>query len=167
MMRLFENVRDLSGEQETIVRRPYGIIEVTNGRLTNIRFRPWPKIITALEVVTWGRRYHDQAEGNRCWLYYNQPRQHRNFLTLKYVVSTRHTTYKTIRAASVVLDEIARLKRSDAIVCQLSNDRLSDRFMRRIGYEPHLPNSPRRHYIRRFYGQYPKSHRALALCRES
>jgi hypothetical protein len=78
-----------------------------------------------------------------------------NFLALKYIVSTTGTSYRTFRAALVVLDAIAALKRIDAIVCDASNFRLSDRLMARLGWEPHKPQRWHRNYIRRFYGTYP------------
>ena len=55
-----------------------------------------------------------------------------------------------------MLDEIARIKGTDAIVAELSNLRISDRLARRWGWEPHVPSSRRRHYIKRFYGSYPE-----------
>jgi hypothetical protein len=54
-----------------------------------------------------------------------------------------------------VLDEIARLKRSDALLCDVSNWRISERLMARFGWEPHCPSRWHRHYIKRFYGEYP------------
>ena len=55
----------------------------------------------------------------------------------------------------VALDDVARIKGVDAIVCQIANDRLSDRTMAHIGFESHFPTSKQRHFIRRFYGKYP------------
>ena len=56
--------------------------------------------------------------------------------------------------ALLVLDEIAKLKRTDAIVCEVSNWRISDRLLTRWGWESHLGESRRRHFIKRFYGDY-------------
>jgi hypothetical protein len=88
-------------------------------------------------------------------LYYNQPWKLPTFLTLKYLVSSCGTTFKTVRRALLVLDEIARIKQTDAIVCEASNLRISDRALNRFGWERHLPNSRHRHFIKRFYGEYP------------
>ena len=80
-----------------------------------------------------------------------------NFLALKYIVSTRGTSYRTFRAALSVLDAIAELKQIDAIVCDAANIRLSDRLMARLGWEPHKPQRWHRNFIRRFYGKYPQN----------
>jgi hypothetical protein len=94
---------------------------------------------------------------DRCLLYYNQPRRFSNFLALKYIVSTHGTTYATFRTALITLDQIAELKRTDAILCDAANSRLSDRLFRRFGWEPHKPQRWRRNFIKRFYGAYPAS----------
>jgi hypothetical protein len=78
-----------------------------------------------------------------------------NFLALKYVVSTGGTSYATFRAALNVLDLVAELKRTDAIVCDVANLRISDRLLARLGWQPHKPRRWHRNYIRRFYGVYP------------
>jgi hypothetical protein len=88
-------------------------------------------------------------------LYYNQPRRFPNFLALRYIVSTPRTSFRTSRRALATLDEIARIKRTDAIVCEAWNRRISDRLLHREGWERHLHHSRRRHYIKRFYGSYP------------
>ena len=88
-----------------------------------------------------------------------------NYLALKYVVSHRETTLASFRGALRVLDEIARLKGVDALVCEASNPRISARLLRRWGWERHLPRSRRRHYIKRFYGQFPPPLPTLDLCR--
>ena len=56
------------------------------------------------------------------------------------------TSYATFRAALVVLDAIAELKRTDAIVCDAANMRLSDRLMERLGWEPHKPQRWHRNF---------------------
>ena len=155
MSKLFETVTDFQAGAESLRRRPYGVIETEDGRLKAIHLRPWPKIISATEVSFLGRRYHRTADGNRCLLYYNQPRSCPNFLALKYVVSSFRGTLRTFRCALVVLDEIARLKHTDAIVCEAANLRLSDRLAHRWGWESHVEKSRRRHFIKRFYGTYP------------
>jgi hypothetical protein len=54
-----------------------------------------------------------------------------------------------------VLDEVARLKASDAILCDVWNWRISDRLLARWGWQPHKPDRWHRHFIKRFYGVYP------------
>jgi hypothetical protein len=102
-----------------------------------------------------GRWQHHFVAGDRFRLYYNQPCRMRNFLAVTYVVSSRGTSYGTAKRVLEALDEIARLKRTDAIVCDVSNWRLSRRALARWGWEPHCPSRWHRHYIKRFYGDYP------------
>lgn len=153
---LRECITDFDGGREAVRARRYGVIETARGRLAAVHLRPWPKLVALPEV--WplvGPRYHTRGEPDRCLLYYNQPRRMSRFLALKYVVSTSGTSYRTFRAALVVLDQIAEIKGVDAIVCDAANYRLSDRLMARLGWEPHKPERWHRNYIRRFYGTYP------------
>ncbi len=96
-----------------------------------------------------------RTPGDRCWLYFNQPWRHSNFLALKYVLSLRDCTFATSRRAALTLDEVAHIKRSDAILCDAWNLRISERLLARWGWEAHKPSRWHRHYIKRFYGQYP------------
>ena len=56
-----------------------------------------------------------------------------------------------------LLNEIARIKRSDAILCDAWNSRMSPRVLHRWGWEPHTSSRWHRNYIKRFYGCYPKA----------
>jgi hypothetical protein len=76
-------------------------------------------------------------------------------LGLTYAISNRQTSIRSLRRALDVLDEIARLKRSDALLCDVGNARISRRFMAHWGWEPHCPTRWHRHYIKRLYGEYP------------
>lgn len=161
---LFQTVPDLRVQTDVLRRRRFGVIEIADERLVGIHLRPWPKTISLAEIWWLGGRSHRRRRANRCLLYYNQPWGFPNFLTLKYVISNRGTTLRTFRGALVVLDEIARIKRSDAALCEASNLRISDRLLRRWGWERHVLDSPHRHYIKRFYGDYPPPQAAWALC---
>ncbi len=151
----FEAVHDLTQGAEVLRRRRYGVIEVSDDRLVGIWLRPWPKCISLPEISFFGRGYHQRRPGNRCWLYYNQPLRYSNFLVLKYIVSARDTTLGTARGALTVLEEIARIKRSDALLTDASNLRISDRLLARWGWKSHVAGSWHRHHIKRFYGDYP------------
>jgi hypothetical protein len=153
-MPLFEAVTDLTEGAETLRRRPYGFIEVADGRLRRIRLRPFPRIVFVPEVILLGGLYHRHRPGDRIRIYYNQPRRFRNFLVLRYAVSARATTMATLCRALAVLDEIARLKQSDAILCEVANWRISRELLARFGWVPHCPSRWHRHYIKRFYGEY-------------
>jgi hypothetical protein len=149
-----ETIIDFDAGRERIRTRHYGVIETVGGRLVAVHLRPWPKLIALPEIFPLGAYYHSRGAADSCLLYYNQPWRMPNFLALKYIVSTAGTSYATSRAALKVLDAIAELKRTDAIVCDAANARLSDRLMARWGWEPHKPQRWHRNFIRRFYGSY-------------
>jgi hypothetical protein len=48
-----------------------------------------------------------------------------------------------------VLDEVARIKNCDAIVCDASYYRISDRLLARWGWQAHKPQRWHRNYIKR------------------
>lgn len=155
MGKFFETVTDLGADSNRIRNRRYGVIEVAEARLVGIHLRPWPKLISATEAKWLGGWQHGRRRRDQCLLYYNQPLGHQNFLALKYTVTSFGTSWKTFWRTLVVLDKVAAIKRIDAIVADVTNDRMSDRFMRRMGWEEHLPDQPGRHFIKRFYGEYP------------
>ena len=66
------------------------------------------------------------------------------------------TALSTFYAATLILDEIARLRDTNAIVCNVTNLRISDRLMLRWGWEKHCQHWAGRHFIKRFYGRYPE-----------
>lgn len=142
-------------DRTAIEQRRYGIIEMRDDHLHAIRFRRWPKWVTLLDVKWFGPWFHNRQPGNRCLIFYNQPLRHRNFLALTYVLSTRQCTLRTFHGGLRVLDEIARLKRADALLCDAWNARISDRLLTRWGWQPHAPSRWHRNYIKRFYGSYP------------
>jgi hypothetical protein len=142
-------------DRQLLARGRYGVIEIRQGRLQAVHLRYWPKVVSALEVEWLGHRQHDETSGDRLLLYYNQPRRCPNYLALVYVVSRGETGLSSIQAGRDVLYEIARLKHSDAIVCDAWNLRISERLLARWGWEPHKPQRWHRNYIKRFYGKYP------------
>ena len=148
-MALFENVTDLGTGAEVVRRRRYGVIETVHGRFVRIALRPFPKIVSHLGGLWFGRLARLLRRGNRCRLYFNQPRRFPNFLALRYVVTTGDADFATFRRALAVLDEIARLKGVDALLCDASNLKLSDRFLARCGWEPHAPMRGHRNFIKR------------------
>ena len=154
-MPIFQTITDLVSVAETLKRRPYGVIEIVDGSFSQVRLRPFPKLVSVPDILLFGNGYHGRTQGDRFWLYYNQPLRHRNFLVLKYVVSARETSFGSLAKALDVLDYIAKLKRSDALLCDAFNWRISDKIFGRWGWEKHCPSRWHRHYIKRFYGTYP------------
>jgi hypothetical protein len=154
-MPLFETITDLVSGAESLKCRAYGVIEVEDGHFSQVRLRPFPKIVSMPDILLFGNGYHGRARGNRFWLYYNQPWRYSNFLVLKYVVSARETSFGSLAKALDVLDYIAQLKHSDALLCDASNWRISTRIFSRWDWEKHCPSRWHRNYIKRFYGTYP------------
>jgi hypothetical protein len=154
-VRLLETITDLNEGAGSLRRRRYGLIEVVDGRFHRVRLRPLPKLANALEMLLLGRWQHEYWPGDRIRLYYNQPWRCPNFLALTYAVSARDTSMQSACRALDVLDAIARLKRSDALLCDAANWRISARLLGRWGWEPHCPSRWHRHFIKRFYGNYP------------
>ena len=154
-MPLYETVTDIRAGAEVLRRRRFGVVEVTDGRFSRVVLRPLPKIISGPEILLLGGWHHRNRPGDRIRLYYNQPWRFPNFLALKYIVSARQTSLGTFTRALAVLDEIARIKGSDALLCDIGNWRLSTKMVARRGWRPHCPSWFHRHYIKRFYGEYP------------
>ncbi len=152
---LWHTVRQWGEAEQQICDRRYGVIETSASMFVAIHFRPWPKWLAWPEIWPVGPNYHARGKADRCLLYYNQPWCHRNFLALKYVVTTAGTPYPTVCAALTTLDAIARLKQTDALLCDASNLRLSDRLLARHGWQPHKRQRWHRNFIKRFYGRYP------------
>jgi hypothetical protein len=151
----FETITDLQQGSQTLRVRRYGMIEARNGVFYRVRLRPYPKVASIPGISLIGGWYHRHRREDRCLLYYNQPKRCPNFLVVKYFVSARNTQVGTIRRTIEALDEIARIKLSDAILCDAANWRLSTAIMARLGWQPHSPSKWHRHFIRRFYGTYP------------
>jgi hypothetical protein len=151
----FETVTDLHAQADVLRARRYGVIEVVDGRLVRVRLRPWPKIVSIPSVLLLGETRRRWLSGNRLWVYYNQPLGYSQFLAVRYVISSRDCTYATARVAARVLDEVARIKGTDALLCDVAFSRISDRLLVRWGWSPHKPQRFHRNYIKRFYGAYP------------
>lgn len=146
-------IRNVVANSAALRRTRSGRIVIEKGRLDAIYGRWWPYTGNMLQVW-WDiklRRY----PRDRCELYFHAPLFSSKFLTLSYIRSGPLTSLSTLYAASLVLDEIAELKEANAIVCNVTNQRISDRLMKRWGWEEHCLNWRGRHFIKRFYGEYP------------
>jgi len=145
---------DSRGIGERVEQWRYGVIESRNGEVVRIYGRWLPKWISYYGVW-WGNQVvHRCRDGDRFRLYYDQPLFHSKYLALKYIESYSQTSLATIFSALKMLDQIAELKRADAILAEVKNPRLTARVMERFGWVKHLEHVSDRHYIRRFYGQY-------------
>ncbi|MCC7087024.1 MAG: hypothetical protein IT427_18650 [Pirellulales bacterium] len=148
MARWFDTVTDLDSWAAVLRCRRHGVIDVRCGQLASIHLRPWPKFVSLAEVA-WGFWSHQHVPGDRMRLYYDQPRSCPSFLALKFALSSRDTTLKTAILALRILDKIAQMKRSDAILLDATNFRLSPRMLARFGWESHAPSRWHRNYIKR------------------
>lgn len=153
-MPLMDIVTDLNAQAEVVRIRRYGVIEAVEGRFRRIVLRPFPKLVSLPEVLLAGW-LRNCRPGDRCLMFYDQPWRFPNFLTVKYVISSRDATYATGCRIKEALEEVARIKGTDAILATVANWRISPRFLARWGWEPHCRRRWQRHYIRRFYGNYP------------
>jgi hypothetical protein len=126
--------------------------------LRRVILRPWPAVVSLPDVLLLGRWRHRRRSGDRMRIYYNQPLRCSNYLVLKYAESTSRTSMATLTRALGALDAVARLKRSDALLCDASNPRITVRAMRRFGWEPHCPSRFHRHFIKRFYGTFRETY---------
>lgn len=127
-----------------------GVIEAEAGELLAVSWRPWARRVSLWETLLWGRLRHRQLTGDRCWLYFHQPRAWPDFLAIDYIFSTRQATFATVRQCALMADRIAQAKGVQALLCDASNARISDRLLRRWGWTPHAPMRWRRNYIKRF-----------------
>ncbi len=97
------------------------------------------------------------ARTDLCQLYYSSTRAKPGFITVDFLVSGPKTSVTTIRAALVVLDEIARERQAIAIFANIGNSRISERILLRWGWQPHAERLGKHHWIKRFYDGYPES----------
>lgn len=155
-IKIWQTFHDWQVARDAICSRRYGVIETSGGRFVAIHFRPWPKLLAWPEIWPVGSNYHVRGKADQCLLYFNQPMMHSRYLALKYLVSTFGTSSATVLAAMTMLDAVAKLKRSDAILCDVANARFSDRLISRMGWQSHKPQRWHRNYIKRFYGVYPE-----------
>lgn len=158
MLGLSHTVTDLHDEAGAELLRTwsYGVIEIADEKLVGVHLRPWPTLVSVPEVWL-GQLFHRWTAGNRCWIYYNVPFGCPSFLAVTYAASYRDTTLGTIRLGMETLDRIAAIRRTDALVCEISLSKIPPALCRRWGWEPHCANQiGLRHFIKRFYGEYPK-----------
>ena len=136
----------LNVDPRTIVGR-YGVVEVRNDREYSIRRRWFPKMPSQLEA--WIDARWRRLPDNQLHLYYNAPFRCPGFLVLAYARAGNHTSIETFRNGLSVLDEIAKMMRMHAIVCEATNPRLTSRVMDYFGYTRHAHQLKGHHYIKR------------------
>ncbi len=146
-------VVDLASSSAELERWRCGRIVTSQGRLKYVQ-RRWLGYRASIWRVALDRRWRRKT-AVECELYYHHNMFSSDYLVLGYVSSHAASSLSSFYCATLVLDEIARIKRSHAIVTEVSNPRLSDRLLNRWGWERHCLTWPGRHFIKRFYGTYP------------
>lgn len=146
----YENFRN---DADAIAQVTRGRIIMRAGRLDSIE-QHWLRSPTSIAQVWWESN-HGRLRGDVCMLDYHVPSGLPNFLTLDYIRSGNETSYRTFIGAAHLLNDIAALRGSDAIVAHVTNVKLTDRFMHRLGWQRHQEHWRGRHFIRRFYDGYP------------
>jgi len=142
-----------------------GRIIVDAGQLVSIT-RLWlPAQVSVARV--WWDSYFSPGQADRCVLDFHQPWGSPGFLTLDYVRSGPQTSFASFRRAVMTLDEVARIRGSLAIVAHISTRSISDRLLKRWGWEQHCLHWKGRHWIKRFYGGYPTPSTPLGTSRNS
>lgn len=124
-----------------------GQIIVREGQLLAIKPRRFPIMASVAAVkwqTGWGRR--DDAV---CKLDFSVPRNLPGYLTLDYIRGGQRGGYRTFRTATRLLDRVAEIKQSAAIVAHVTNSAISDRLLQRLGWQRHCLHWRGRHFIRR------------------
>lgn len=145
------SVPGVDGYEPSIARWRYGTITVRSGKIHSVQARWWPR---------WGSVYGAMMDRvvrqlplDECRFYYAFPLRSPGFLSLLYVHAGDKTSYRTFHQGIVAMDCIARIRGAQAIVCEVTNDRLTESMMARWGYVPHARSLGDHHYIRRFHAQ--------------
>ncbi len=129
----------------------YGVVEVHNDHVYHIQRRLLPKLPSIWEA--WLDAHWRRLPENEVRLYYNVPYRCGGFMILAYARAGSKTSLASFRTGLSVLEEIAELKRLQAIVCHATNPRLTERVMNYFGYTRHASHLKGYHYIKRLTGR--------------
>ena len=153
MFRLATVSDPMSGAHE-LRRWRCGRIVMRDGQLIEIQRRLTCGNVSVAQV--WWQAKYGRSDDDSCWLDYHQPFGMPGFLTLDYVRSGALAGYKTFVGACHVLDQIAKVRGTLAMVAHVTNGNISDRLLKRLGWQRHQESWKGRHWIRRFYDGYPE-----------
>ncbi len=137
----------IAGNEEQIRSWRHGVVSTSKGSLRGLWGRWW-NYQANLAQAWFDQRFRPLAE-DECWLYYTLPKSTPGFLTLRYIRSGRRASIATVYGSLGILEQIAAIHRSYAIVCSSSNKRLTERMFERWGFERHARRLPGYHYIKR------------------
>lgn len=125
-----------------------GKIAVGGGAVRQVRRRLLPRRVSIAEV--WWRKWFRGGRESECQLYWHIPWGSPGVLAIDYLHAGRGCHWRDIVAASRCIDEIARERGCLIAVCHVSNDRLSDRVLQRLGFQRHCLHLRGRHFIKRY-----------------
>lgn len=148
-----DSLTDFHAEHEKVRRWRYGRIVFEKGCFVRLEKRLMCGNISMAQV--WWQAKYGRSDDSICWIDYHQPLGTPTFLTLDSIRAGSKAGYRSLSGAVHLLHEIARIRNSHAIVAHVSNSKISDRFLSRMGWEQHLHQWSGRHWIRRFYQGYP------------
>jgi len=143
-----QNVPSVDGHETTVASWRYGEVTIVGSHVRSIQARWWPRWGTVFGM--WSDRISRSLPVDECRFYYAFPKSSPGFMSLLYTHAGPRTSYATFYRGIETLDRIATLNKARAIVCQTTNDRLTERMMNRWGYHRHAENLGDDHYIRRF-----------------
>jgi hypothetical protein len=154
-MLCLSHITDIESSHDHLRRWRCGRIIVQDGKLIRVEHRLMCGSASMAQV--WWQMKYGRTDDDLVWLDYHQPIGMPAFLTLDYIRSGKRAGYRSFIAAIHLLNEIARIRGSQAIVAHVSNGKISDRLLERQGWQRHMPQWNGRHWIRRFYDGYPAS----------
>lgn len=125
----------------------YGVIETTQSQLSYVGRRWWPYMASRFGAW-WDGRYR-ALPYDVCRFYYAFPLRSPGYMSLLYVHSGPCTTYSTVYQGAICLEQVAHIRNARAILCQATNERLSEAIMKRRGYVRHAFSLGNNHYIKR------------------
>src|SRR6056297_1561431 len=152
-------VSDVQRNSHLIRRWRCGRIRFSQGRFCHVQRKYFAGSVSVAQV--WWQAHYGRRKDDEGWLDYHQPLGMPGFLTLDYLSCGRQAGYATLSGLCHALDQIAKIRRAVAIVAHVTNGRISDRFLTRMGWQPHCESMRGRHWIRRFYDGYPDPPRRL------
>lgn len=126
-----------------------GRIHVRGGELKAINSRWLPGMASTMQI--WFDSRSRQSRTDHCYLDYRASRRVPGYLTLEYIRCRPGTSYASFCVAVRVLDAIAHQRQALAIFAHVGTTRISDRLLKRFGWQPHAAKLGGRQWIKRFY----------------
>lgn len=111
--------------------------------------RRWFPGLESLALVWWQSKW-GRSDDQRCILDFHVPWGMSAFISVDFIHSGTQSGYRNFRASLGMLDAIAKARKSYAIVAHVTNPMITDRLLKRFGWEQHCLEWKGRHWIKRF-----------------